>query len=98
MPRIIKSRQSGEDYLEIWLYIARDNPDAADRLVEQFDRHLDLLACTPLMGRSEAEFFTGLRSFPVGNYLIFYFPVEDGIELVRVLHGARNINAEFFQA
>lgn len=95
--RIIKSRQSAEDYLEIWLYIARDSPDAADRLVEQFDRHLDLLARTPLMGRSEEEFSTSLRSFPVGNYLIFYTPIEDGIELVRVLHGARNINADSFE-
>ena len=97
MPKIIRSRLSSEDYLEIWLYVARDNPDAADRLVEQFDHYLDLLASAPLIGRSEEDLSTGLRSFPVGSYLIFYRPIEGGIELARLLHGARDITGEFFQ-
>ena len=36
------------------------------------------------------------RSFPLGNHLIFYRPIDDGIELVRVLHGARDISPEYF--
>jgi toxin ParE1/3/4 len=32
-----------------------------------------------------------LRSFPVGNYVIFYREVSEGIEIIRVLHGARDI-------
>jgi len=36
-----------------------------------------------------------LRSLPVGNYLIFYMPVEDGIVVVRVLHGMRDVDALF---
>jgi toxin ParE1/3/4 len=36
-----------------------------------------------------------LRSLAVGNYLIFYLPVEDGIEVVRVLPGMRDIDAIF---
>lgn len=32
----------------------------------------------------------------VGNYMIFYFPINDGIDIVRVLHGARDIRANFF--
>jgi len=83
--------------MEVWLYVARDNPDAADRLTQDFDRHLDLLATAPMMGKSEEEFSAGLRSFPVGSYLIFYRPIEDGIELARLLHGSRDITAEFFE-
>jgi len=36
-----------------------------------------------------------LRSLPVGNYLVFYLPLDDGIEVVRVLHGSREIDALF---
>jgi toxin ParE1/3/4 len=52
MPRIIKSCLSREDFLEIWLYVARDNPTAADRLIQKFDRHLESLARAPMVGRS----------------------------------------------
>ena len=97
MPRIVKSRLSREDYLEIWLYVARDNPAAADRLIQQFDHNLAALARAPKIGRSEEEYSQGLRSLPVGNYLIFYRPIEDGIELARLLHAARDINPEYFE-
>jgi len=35
-----------------------------------------------------------LRSFPVGSYIIFYVPVPDGIEIVRVMHGRQDIDAD----
>jgi toxin ParE1/3/4 len=96
VPRILKSRLSHDDYLEIWLYVARDSPAAADRLIDRFDEHLDILARAPLIGRGADEFSPGLRSFPVGNYLIFFRPIDDGIALVRLLHAARDITPEFF--
>ncbi len=36
-----------------------------------------------------------LRSFPFGRYVIFYMPVQDGIDVVRVLHSARDVDAAF---
>ncbi len=42
-----------------------------------------------------AELAADLRSFPFGRYVIFYAPIEDGIDVVRVLHGARDIDAVF---
>ena len=65
-------------------------------MIQQFDRHLDALALTPMIGRSEEEYPHGLRSFPVGKYLIFYRVIEDGIELARLLHAARDISSKFF--
>nr|WP_245754608.1 type II toxin-antitoxin system RelE/ParE family toxin [Candidatus Accumulibacter aalborgensis] len=38
---------------------------------------------------------TGLRSFPAGRYIIFYQQISEGIEIVRVLHSARDLNAIF---
>lgn len=48
------------------------------------------------MGRLRGELATGLRSFPVGRYVIFYRALSNGIEIVRVLHGARDLSADGF--
>ena len=50
-----------------------------------------LLAENPEMGRTRNDLETNLRSFPVGNYVIFYEVIVGGIEVLRVLHGARDI-------
>jgi len=47
------------------------------------------------MGISRHEIMPSLRSLPVGNYLIFYLPIDDGIEIVRVLPGMRDLDALF---
>ncbi len=47
------------------------------------------------MGRSRAELAPDLRSFPVGNYMIFYHTLVDGIEIVRIISAARDVDALF---
>ena len=78
------------DLDEIWFYIAQDNPNAADRFIRALVSRFPILASMPQMGRQREELSPRLRSFPVGNYIIFYRPVENGIEIARVLHGARD--------
>src|SRR5689334_10018567 len=79
----------------IWNYVARDNPEAADRLLaEIYDACLSL-GEMPGIGRRREELARGLRSFAVGNYVILYRPLEEGVEIFRVLHGARNIKTLF---
>jgi len=95
MPQIVRSPLSEQDYRDIWRYIASDNPDAADRLLELIDSKLMLYASFPKMGTQRDQFSKGLRSFHVGNYVVFYRPIADGIELVRVLHGNRDLRALF---
>ena len=75
---------------EIWFYIAQDNPDAADRFIRALVSRFPLLASMPEIGRAREELSPHLRSFPVGNYVIFYRLVDSGIEIARVLHGARD--------
>ena len=50
-----------------------------------------LLSRAPLIGRSREELAPDLRSFPVGNHVIFYRPTTAGIEVVRILGGVRDI-------
>ena len=50
----------------------------------------------PFIGQARFDLAPSLRMFPVGNYLIFFQPIQDGVEVIRVLHGERNITGRFF--
>jgi toxin ParE1/3/4 len=83
------------DLEECWLHIARDDPLRAARFLGTVLAKCELLAEQPGIGRPRSDLAPDLRSFVVGRYLIFYRPLDDGIEVVRVLHGARDIEAAF---
>ena len=91
MPRLLKRPEAENDLDEIWWYIAQDSPHQADRFLDRLQERFLALADFPKMGTSRDDLQAGLRSQPVGNYLIFYFPLADGIEIVRVLHGSRDV-------
>jgi toxin ParE1/3/4 len=95
MPRIIRTYPARDDLRQIWLYVAERNQSAADRLIDRFERTLETLARHPQMGESVPQYRPGLRRFTLGNYVLYYEPVEGGVRLVRVLHGARNIEDLF---
>lgn len=95
MPVIVKSPRAKADLAELWDYIADDSEARADEFVETLDRKFRTLAERPHIGRARDELATDLRSFPVGRYVLFYRPIPDGIEIVRVLHGARDVDAIF---
>lgn len=83
------------DILEIWDFIADDSVAAAGRWVDRLDDQFRLLATQPMMGRAREELSPGVRSFPFGRYVVFYVPIDDGIDVVRLLHGACDIDATF---
>lgn len=81
--------------VEIWCHFAETNIEFADRLIARIQEKCETLAESPLLGRSRADLASGLRSFPVEDYLVLYKPTADGIEVVRVLSGYRDIEALF---
>ena len=89
-----KRPQAEIDIASIWSYVAADNVKAADALVDRIERTFDMLADTPLAGRSRGDLALNLRSFPVASYLIFYVPISDGVEVVRVMSGRQDIDAD----
>jgi toxin ParE1/3/4 len=91
MNRYRVSVRARTDMDDIWLYIAQDNIDAADKLIRAIVLRFAKLASMPDLGRRREELSPHLRSYPVGRYLIFYRPMNHGIEIVRVLHGARDL-------
>lgn len=96
MSQFIVSEAAEEDLTDIWLYVAQQRSiRTADRLTARVIGKFPSLALHPGMGRRREELGVGIRSFPVGNYVIFYKPTEDGISILRVLHGARDIENAF---
>jgi toxin ParE1/3/4 len=92
---IVKLPRAKSDLVEIWDYIADDSEARADTFIETVDQKFNALVGRPNMGRHRDELADGLRSFPVGRYVVFYRPIPKGIEIVRVLHGARDLDAIF---
>jgi toxin ParE1/3/4 len=89
------------DLAEIFSYIANDNLPAAERFVEAAEDAFAKLADMPGMGPewgSKKRSLRGVRFWPIKgftNYLIFYRRLEDGVRILRVIHGARNIEKVF---
>ncbi len=94
-PRVRRTDLAEEDLIGIWSYIAADNSDAADRLLDEIDEICKTLADAPQAGRLREDLSQNLRSLPVGNYVILYRPHADGVIVIRVLHGARDLPGMF---
>jgi toxin ParE1/3/4 len=93
MASVVVRPRASADLAEIWAHIAKDSVKHADKFAVLIDDHFRALARRPRMGRSRPELAVDLRSFPVGRYVIFYLPRPRGVEIVRVLHGARDIES-----
>ena len=93
MAVIVLQPRAKADLSDIWQFIAEDSDDQADAFIDLIDQKFQLLAQQSGLGRRREELAEGLRSFPVGRYVIFYLPIPGGVQIVRVLHGARDIEA-----
>ncbi len=86
------SPEALSDIEEIWEFISNDNLDAADRVRDEIFNACDKLADVPGMGHLRTDLAQEpLRFFPVYSYLIIYRPDAKPLEIVRVLHGARDV-------
>jgi toxin ParE1/3/4 len=92
--RFRKLPRADLDLDSIWHFIATDDIQAADRLISRIGKIFQMLVENPLAGRERPELRKDLRSFPVGNYVVFYVPVSDGIEVARVMNSRQDIDAD----
>lgn len=70
---------------------------AAETYLKRINQKCQTLASFPNLGRRRDELFPMVRSFPVDNYLIFYRPITEGIEVLRVVSGYRDLTKLFEQ-
>jgi len=87
---VFRSKRAERDLDEIWLPIARDNPRAADKMLDEFEARTALLRDHPRIGRLRPDIAAGVRHLVVGNYLILYRVSDDEVEIVRYVHGRRD--------
>ena len=97
MPRPIRhTRRARADLLDIWLEIAETDPAAADRLYDRLEARVNILGQFPESGAARPDIARDARMLVEGSYLILYRIRPDEVQIVRVLHGARNIGLEMF--
>ncbi|MCE9603674.1 MAG: type II toxin-antitoxin system RelE/ParE family toxin [Planctomycetia bacterium] len=90
MSRVDISRIADAEITEIGLYVAARNPIAAGRILADLDDLFRMLGTHPELGeRHTTPHRRDVRRFPLGSYVIYYRLVEGGVEILRVLHGAR---------
>jgi toxin ParE1/3/4 len=89
------SPRAREDLIEIWSYIADDSVTNADAFIDRLYETVESLCRNPGLGRQREELALGIQSFPFGRYLIFYRALSNSVEIVRVMHGARDIENIF---
>ena len=95
MSRYFLSPQARVDLIEIHDYIAADSPRAAKRFIDTLREKCELLARFPELGERRDDLYPSLRCFSVHNYAILYRSIEEGIDIVRVVSGWRDIDALF---
>jgi toxin ParE1/3/4 len=95
MSQYVISPEAIRDLDEITSYFADRNVDAGDRLLDEFTKKCRFLTQFPLMGRRYAEVRPYLRGIPMQKYILFYRILNDGIEIMRVVRGDRDIEAIF---
>jgi len=87
--------QAVADLFEIWNYIAQQSPQAADRVEDAIHAACCLLADRPYAGRLRPDLtplplcFWVVRQY--SNYLIVYDPETKPLQIIRILHAARNL-------
>jgi toxin ParE1/3/4 len=97
MSTIIKRPQAERDLEECFVFIGADNLDAALRFLAAAEETFSQLVQFPRIGKSKrvkTRILPGIRQFPIKgfeSYLVFYRPIIGGIEIIRVLYGARDL-------
>ena len=90
MGRVLRRPQAREDLIEIYLYVAQHAPARAEIYLDDIETKLNQLSDAPMMAPRRIEGRPDIRAVPIGNHVVVYRPIEDGIEVVRVLHSKRN--------
>jgi toxin ParE1/3/4 len=91
--QVLYTVRADADLLDLWEYIAQDNPAAANAQLRQIATSCQTLADMPGISRARPEIRRGLRAWPIGSYLVLHRDAPGGIEVVRVVHGARDLDA-----
>ncbi|MEH2012296.1 type II toxin-antitoxin system RelE/ParE family toxin [Nostoc sp.] len=95
MSNYIISPSASRDLNEIADYFLPKNLEAGEKLFREFNKKCQNLANFPSMGRSYAHIKPLLRGLPLDGYVILYQVLDDGVEILRVVSGNRDLESLF---
>jgi toxin ParE1/3/4 len=96
MTSFVLTREARADLIAIWQHIAPDNPDAADKVISQIEEALSRLSDMPGMGHfNEGLLNRQFKFWSVYSYVIAYRWTAMPIEIIAIVHGARDLDAFF---
>lgn len=89
-PNLSFSPLATKDIKETWVYLSEQNEEVAVAFIRSIIQVCETLSHNPSMGRDRTDLIVNLRQFPFERYNIFYFQIECGIEIYRIIHSSRN--------
>ena len=97
MPRIERTLAAEHDLQEIGYYIAREQhrPATGEKILRQIDDKCKAYADQPEMGTARPDLGSSYRVFHHQRWVVIYRPIQSGIEILRVVDGARDYPSLF---
>ena len=83
------------DLCQIWLYVSVHSAARADGVIKRLMDTCDLLALNSGLGQACEEYGKRIRRFSKDKYVIYFRPIDDGIEVTRILHGFQDPDIAF---
>ena len=98
MARYLINVLASQDLNEIADYFAANNVKAGEKFFQDFNRKCNQLVSFPNSGKSYEEIYPQLKGIPLAGYIVFYRILDDGIEILRVISGCRNLPSIFTES
>lgn len=97
MKKLVRTSRAELDLVDIGLALTRYGMDVAERALDLIERRCEVLRQFPYGGEACPQFGEQMRWYPAGNYIIFYRPDDEGVQIVRVLDGRRDLRRAFWR-
>jgi toxin ParE1/3/4 len=98
IPAIHHTYRARRDLMHLWLHMREKCPAAADRFLQRIEARLDILRHSPKAGARRPDLARDARMLVAPPYLILYRILPEGVQIVRVVHGARRLGRALFRA
>ena len=95
MKRYRVTPQARSDLRDIYQYVAERNPTAAGTLRRLFYEKFRTIAAIRYMGDARDDLAPGVRVSAAGSYVIVFRPIDDRVDIIQVVHGARDLETVF---
>lgn len=92
MPRVLRTPAAEADLVDIAYHVAvaDGRPLTADRIIDEMLARCETYGHNPLLGSAAPELGEDYRIFPVKRWVVIYRPIDDGIEVMRIVDGSRD--------